>query len=492
MAVAWVGAASVSCQNAKTGQGNNVDHPNIVVILADDFGVGDIQKYYPDNKVPTPNLDRLTEQGLNFTDAHSGSAVCTPTRYGLLTGRYAWRSRLQYHVLHRYDGPLIEPEQLTLPEILQQSGYNTACVGKWHLGHEWVKKAGGEGYDYAARLNGGARDHGFDYYFGTDVPNYEPYTFIEDKHIVTLPTDTFPADELDWIPSGPIAPGYRFDQILPTLTEKACDYLEKQAEAKEPFFLYFSMTSPHEPIVPSPRFKGTTEHILFDFLRETDWSVGRVLDKIDSLGMVDNTLVIFTADNGHNHYTYWDEITALGHQPSGIYRGHKGDIWEGGHRVPFIVRWPGVTEAGDRTNQMICLNDILATLADLVGYKVPEDQAPDSFSFLSVLRGKGTSDRRTLVNHDVKGQFALRDGNWKLVLLPPDPKEGGTFTSELYDLEKDPGEATNLAGVQPDKVKAMTELLRQQIESGRSTPGPPLTNDREVKYDAIADRYLVK
>ena len=474
--------------------------PNIILILADDFGLGDVQSYYPKNKVSTPNLNQLASQGLNFMDAHSGSAVCTPTRYGILTGRYAWRTRLQSEVLYPYAGPLVENDLHTIAEMLRSNGYSTGMIGKWHLGHNWVKKDDGKTFDYTAKLTGGATDHGFDYFFGPDVPNFQPYTFIENQSIYEQPTSVFPSDSIKWIKSGPIAPNYKFDRILPTITEKACDFVEGKNRKNEPFFLFFSMTSPHEPIVPSSKFKGSTDHIMFDFLSETDWSVGQIMKKLEDLGIVENTIVIFTADNGHNGYTYWNDVIELGHFPSGIYRSHKGQIYEGGHRVPFIVRWPNRIQPGTNEEHLISLNDIYATLAALMEHEIPNDQAPDSISFLSTLKGSSSKVRTSMVHHDAAGRFAMRHGDYKLVIRPPYKEDSkyeplannDSLRYELYDLKLDPSETMDISSKNPKRVIELEKLLQKQIDDGRSTDGKPLSNDRKISYRTIPETPLLK
>ncbi|MEN8230893.1 MAG: arylsulfatase, partial [Bacteroidota bacterium] len=416
--------------------------PNIVIILADDFGVGDIQAHYPDNKIKTPNLDQLAHQGMSFTDAHSGSAVCSPTRYGLLTGRYAWRTPLQEWVLACYEPPLIDASRLTLPGYLKKMGYETACIGKWHLGFIWSGEQTNRNleerhgfknakWDYTKPLLEGPTERGFDYYFGTHVPNFPPFTFIENDHIFEQPTAKYVYDSTEGVvmPRGfeghPMAPGWRFDQILPEITSRAVKYIHQQSEKDDPFFLYFSMTSPHEPVVPSKDFAGKSGIApIADFVMETDWSAGQIIKAIDDAGISDNTIVIFTADNGHSHYTGWESLVEAGHMPSGPYRGHKGDIWEGGHRVPLIVRWPGKVPSHASSNQLLCLTDIFATCAEIVsGEPLPENTAEDSFSFLgSLVEDKKMASRSNVVSHSWTGEFAYRNGPWKIVFRIPNEK----------------------------------------------------------------------
>ena len=481
--------------------------PNIVVILADDFGVGDIQAHYPQNKIPTPNLDRLVRQGLSFRDAHSPSAVCTPTRYGLLTGRYCWRTRLQEWVLGCYEPPLIDARLLTLPGFLQKHGYRTACIGKWHLGWEWQgaqpsrmtepRNALGKGeWDFTKPIGGGPRERGFDHYFGVDLPNFPPFTFIENDCVVALPTARYQPDGKQgvFMPTGfagaPIAPDWRFDRIVPTLAERAVKHVHEQAKRDAPFFLYVPLTSPHEPVSPSEKFAGKSGIApIADFVMETDWAAGQVLQAVEDAGIADDTIVIFTADNGHSHYTGWEKLVAAGHQPSGPYRGHKGDIWEGGHRVPFVVRWPGRVKENSSSDQLLCLTDVFATLAELVGENLPVDAAEDSFSFLqAALEKSETTARASVVSHSVDGEFAFREGPWKIVFTNSsrnlNESRGKPTVVGLYNLADDLAETTDVARQRPDVVEQLTRQLQTIVTNGRSRPGPPQANDTEVRFDA--------
>lgn len=504
-----VAALLSACQSTEQEEASTIRPPNIVLILADDFGVGDIQAHYPDNKIATPYLDSLVRSGMSFTDAHSGSAVCTPTRYGLMTGRYAWRTALQEWVIACYEPPLISEDRLTLPGYLQDKGYQTACVGKWHLGWNWVGEERERRleqrnvlktaeWDFTAPIAEGPITRGFDYYFGTHVPNFPPFTFIENDRVVDQPTEkyVYSPDQGVVMPRGfegaPIAPGWRFDQILPKLTKKAVSYIQEKAKEEDPFFLYFSMTSPHEPVSPSPDFAGKSGIApIADFVMETDWSAGQVIKAVDEAGIGDNTIIIFTADNGHSRYTGWDKLVEAGHQPSGPYRGHKGNIWEGGHRVPFVVRWPGKITPNSKDDQLLCLNDVFATCAEIVGQEdLPEDAAEDSFSFLSVLTGEGKGEvRKNLVSHSVGGEFAYRAGPWKLVYKLPTPKlagaRGQAAVPELYQLQQDIAEAKDLSANMPEKLEELHEALHEVVNRGTSRAGKDQSNDVQVQFDTI-------
>jgi len=487
--------------------------PNIIVILADDFGVGDIQAHYPDNKISTPNLDKLVREGVSFMDAHSSSSVCSPTRYGLLTGRYNWRTPLQEWVLACYEPPLIKQERTTLPEMLKENDYATTCIGKWHLGWNWhgehrserIEERNGLDnfkWDYTKPITGGPNEHGFDYYFGTHVPNFPPFTFIENDHVVELPTSSYEYNQNpDFVvmprefEGSPMAPGWEFDQILPEITERAVEYIHTQSKSNQPFFLYFSMTSPHEPVVPTERFSGKSGIApIADFVMETDWSVGQILKAVENAGISENTLIIFTADNGHSHYTGWEDLLSAGHMPSGAYRGHKGDIWEGGHRVPFIVKWQDRVNAGTLSDQLVCITDIYATCHELVtGKSVPENEGEDSFSFLDILlNDNGKSSRNNIVNHSVNGEFAYRKDGWKIVFSLPEKglekSRGKAAKVELYHLEYDVAEEFDSSGFYPQVVTKLTNELRFLVQRGTSRKGEKRANDVEVDFENIQER----
>jgi arylsulfatase A-like enzyme len=446
--------------------------PNIVIILADDLGYGDVQLLNPSRgKIPTPHLDLLAAQGMIFTDAHSGSSVCTPTRYGLLTGRYAWRSRLQRGVLDGgSDAPLIAAERLTVGEMLRGQGYKTACVGKWHLGFEFEKAADGtgkkakgrSGAPVGTRITGGPVTRGFDEFWGCSNARTMESLIEGDRVIESLP---------------PV-------EMLPRLTRRAEEFIATNAKA--PFFLYVALTSPHTPIVPAPGWKGNSPLGEYaDFVMQTDAAVGHILAALEQHGIADKTLVIFTADNGCSPQADVGALEKKGHFASAGFRGYKSDIWEGGHRVPFFVRWPGVVKPGSTSDATICLVDFMATAAEITGVKLPADAAPDSVSFLPMLRGTSTAPQRdSVVHHSIDGKFAIRSGQWKLCLCAGSggwSKGGDSAPVQLYDLTADPAESTNLAPKNPEIVARLTLLLHRQITEGRSTPGPKQSNDTKVQ-----------
>ena len=510
--------------------------PNVVIILADDLGYGDVQCYNKERgKIPTPHIDRLAAQGMRFTDAHSSSGVCSPSRYTLLTGRYHWRTRLQAGIVGVWEKLLIAPDRLTLAGLARQHGYVTACVGKWHLGWDWPipqgkramlwpvaegdkdkpkDKAGAKPASkaksaaasdeqrafwkelFSQPIPGGPTARGFDEYFGTDVPNWPPYCFIENDRTVGIPSEFLPAglfkDHLASLP-GPALKDWKLESILPALADRASDFIARQAKAGKPFLLYLPLTAPHTPLAVNDAWKGKSGLGTYaDFVMETDAQVGRVLKAIDDAGVLDNTLVIFTSDNGCAPYIGVDALEKQGHYPSGPLRGYKGDAFEGGHRVPFIVRYPGVTKPGSVCGQTVGQVDIMATLADVLGAKLPDTAGEDSVSLLPLLRGQEQAIHEAVVHHSSQGRFAIRSGKWKLQLSPGSGGPWGSPTDaaarqkglpalQLYDLEADPGETKNLHDTQPAEVERLRKLLENMIAAGRSTKGPAARNDVEVK-----------
>ena len=457
--------------------------PNIVYILADDMGVGDVACLNPQAQVKTPHLDRLAAQGMRFTDAHSASAVCTPTRYGILTGRYPWRTRLKKGVLGGFSPPLIEEGRLTVPGLLKQHGYRTAAMGKWHLGMDWpgAEKSDAikavERVDYTKPIGRGPTAVGFDHFYGIaaslDMP---PYVWIENDRTVGLPTAT-----KKWIREGPAHPDFEAVDVLPTLAKRAAKYVAESAERKAPFFLYMPLASPHTPILPGAAFKGKSGvSDYLDFVMETDWAVGQVMEAIDKAGVADNTLVIFTADNGCSPAAGIPKLTAAGHDPSAGRRGTKADLFEGGHRVPFIARWPAKVKAGATCDDVICLNDLMATAAEIVGAKLPADAGEDSVSILPDLLGAAKGPvREAIVHASIDGSLSIRQGRWKLLRAPGSggwsapkgPKEvAGLPKVQLYDLQADPAETMNVHLEHSEVVDRLGALLATYEKSGRSTP----------------------
>ncbi len=471
------------------------ERPNIVLIFADDLGYGDVRCFSPESKIATPNLDRLAQQGIRCTDAHTADAVCTPSRYALLTGRYAWRTPLKSGVLGGFSRPLLKPDRLTVASLLKKQGYRTACIGKWHLGLGWgsTKERGlvwkgsnnATGIDFTKPIKDTPLDHGFDRYFGIaaslDMP---PYCFIADNRVTKQPTDK---NNQGGRP-GPMAPGWRHEDVLPTLADRAIEFIGQEGE--QPFFLYMPLNAPHTPVVPNQEFLGKSGLDRYgDFVVEVDHHVGRVLKALDDKGIAEETLVIVTSDNGPE-VNMFPRRAKLGHDSSSHYLGAKRDNWEGGHRVPFLARWPGKIPAGSTWGHPIGLVDLMATVADIVDEELPDNAGEDSVSMLSALTNpKSTSARteRGLIHHSANGSFAIRQGRWKLLLhagsggngyrakryamTPEQAAQNRSGKRQLYDLAADPDETHNLAEEHPEVVERLTQLAANYVRHGRSTPG---------------------
>ena len=494
--------------------------PNVVYFLVDDMGYGDLSCLNPRGRIVTPHCDRLAREGMVCRDAHSSSAVCSPSRYGVLTGRYNWRSTLQRGIVPPYGPPLIDAGRLTVGKLLQRHGYHCGAIGKWHLGMDWPFSAG---EDFLPRAHGGAGgsgaapaeaderqrarwreafarpiaegpvSRGFDYYFGVDVPNWPPYCFIENHAAVGSPSEFLPpqllADNLASLP-GPAMPYWNFEQLLPAFARAADRYVARQAAAGVPFFLYLPVTSPHTPLAVNKPWIGSSglNNLYADLVIETDAVFGQVLDSLERHGVADNTLVIFTSDNGCAPYVGAAQMEAQGHYPSAGFRGYKSDAWDGGHRVPFIARWPGVIEPGSESGHLVCLTDLLATCADFLDEPLPAAAGEDSVSMLPLFRG-GAPIRDHLVHHSITGKFAIRAGRYKLVLAPgsggwtlndADAVRAGLPLVQLYDLERDPAERRNLHAEHPAVVRELVARLKRLVAAGRSTPGPEQRNDAAV------------
>lgn len=510
--IAWASVLSISPAIC-LAHAPQSDVPNIVLILADDLGYADLSCY--GGKISTPHIDALAAAGMRFTDAHSTSSVCTPTRYALLTGRYSWRSRLQQGVLGGLSPRLIEPGRMTIASMLQGLGYHTACIGKWHLGMDWVVKPGLSvsplsiepreqvfNVDYSQPITNGPCDVGFNYFFGISASlDMVPYTFIENDRVTALPTEDREFLMMHGRAGGgstrrgPTAPDFEAVDVLPVLTEKAKAYIaERAAEARagRPFFLYVPFASPHTPILPTEPWQGASGiNAYADFVMQTDDAVGQIVAALEHHHLAANTLVVFTSDNGCSPQALFAELAAHGHYPSGPLRGHKADLFEGGHRVPLIASWPGHVAAGRTTAQLVSQSDVLATVAEVVQQPLPATAGEDSLSFLATLRDGRVSPRNHLVSHSINGSFAIRRGAWKLLLCadsggwseprPGSPLDPAAPPVQLYDLDADLAEHHNLAEQRPDLVQELTELLEQLVDQGRSTPGPPQPNHGPVR-----------
>ena len=469
--------------------------PNIVIVLADDLGYGDVGYLNSQSQIPTPNLDTLAGQGMAFLDAHSPSAVCTATRYGLLTGRYAWRTRLTRGVLDGYDGPLIAPNRETLGSFLGATGYRTAVIGKWHLGLGFAKNALGE-FDFEEPIDDGPHTHGFDEsYIIPASLDFPPYVYIRDGEITGFPLGQQSGMEFPrYMRAGELASDFDPADVLDELIRQATGFIQRQASDGSPFLLYLPLTAPHKPVWPAQRFEGTTELGPYgDFIVQVDAAVGDVMSALDQAGVDDNTLLIVTSDNGsfmsrldglddrdHTDDSTIQAYRAGNHTANHVYRGTKADIWEGGHRVPFFARWPGQIEPGSTREEVISLTDVFATVAEIVGKELPNNAAEDSFSLLPLLRGNPWARPRAAVtHHSIQGMFAIRDGRWKLVAGNgsggrEDPI-GQPFERpyQLFDIASDPSEQSNVY----DQHPAVAQRLERELERIRSWDRSRMTTD---------------
>ena len=480
--------------------------PNVVLILADDMGYGDVGVLNPDSRIPTPNLDRLAKEGLIFTDAHAAGSYCVPSRYGLLTGRYMWRTRLgSGGNLANFAGTLIEPGRNTLADLLRREGYFTGLVGKWHQGIDWklrdetardiIRVAPNyqdfANIDFDSPVVKGPTDYGFDYSFATaGSAEMNPSIFIENNRVAVIPTLTS-AEAKDkrgqWYgrDDNIIAEGYTMDGLVPTLSKKACEFIERanRTQPGKPFFLYYAMTTPHNPIVPNREFVGTSRAGAYgDFVVELDHHVGRILSKIAELGIERNTLVIFSSDNGpvdrtKGYPARWvrGDTAIYGHDSNGPFRGWKAGLQEGGHRVPFFVRWPARIKAGQRCSTTIIFNDVMPTLAEILSIKLDENTAEDGQSFFKALTGEERpgSFHEAIVHNSSHGSFALRKGNFKLTVKGPKTNaqvvdDAFPVSFVLHDLGSDVEETTDVSRQHPEMVKQMHALLKRHVREGRS------------------------
>ncbi|MEO6149548.1 MAG: arylsulfatase [Mucilaginibacter sp.] len=486
---------------------NKGQKPNIIYILADDMGYGDVSCYNPQSKINTPNIDRLAAGGMKFTNAHSASSVCTPSRYAIMTGRYAWRSKMKYGVLWTYDWPLIEQGRLTVGQFLKDNGYNTGIIGKWHLGWNWpikpgeqidTNKLGGRSMDQSVArekkidvtkpLKGGPLACGFDYQFGIDIPSLPPFCFIENGNIVGPTLTKVDHDDEGKFP-GYIQQGWRSDAIMPAFMDKAFNFVKQKAKSDKPFFLYLPLAIPHHPISPGQKHLGTSKMGEYgDVVEEMDEYIGQLMQLLKQLKIDDNTLIIFTSDNGSitdagsfSKKPEWgiagSGYKLYGHRSNGNFRGIKGDVYEGGHRVPFIAVWPKVIPAGKTSDAAISLTDLFATCAGIINKPLPNAAADDSYDISPILKGKAIKEpvRPSIIFHSSKGTFAIEEGDWKYI---ESNDSGGTLKSklipdsvyttagQLYNIKTDPGEKENLYSKYPLIVKELTTLLTEQKKTG--------------------------
>lgn len=487
--------------------------PHVLVIYTDDQGYGDVSALNPDSKIKTPNLDRLVREGMAFTDAHSPDTVCTPSRYGLLTGRYAWRTRLKKGVMGAEGDSLIADDRTTVASFLKRAGYSTAMVGKWHLGMRFHGTKGNR--DWSKPVAEGPADRGFDYFFGIPASmNYGVLTYIENRRILDPPVlwtrkkpnaiaiadyrITPPYSESRAEGELEVAPSFDDQTVLTEFTKRAAAWLEEFADKAgddDRFFLYVAYTSPHKPVIPLEEFQGRSDAGAYgDFVIETDAHIGTLLNTLDETGLARDTLVLATSDNGPET-TYRERLNRFGHASAGGLRGGKRDLYEGGHRVPFIVRWPSVVAPGSSSSDLVCQTDLLATLAGILGNELEPEEGEDSVSFLPALRGDDPPPRPSVIHHSASGHFAIRDGRWKLNMIRG---SGGSLQPrfvepksdeprfELYDLDADLAETRDLATERPDVVDRLRSKITEIVDSGRSTPGPPVANDGGNRWPGVS------
>lgn len=490
-----------------TVQAADSTKPNILIILADDMGWGDPQCFNPQSKIATPNIDKLALEGMKFTNAHAGASICVPSRYSLLTGRMPYRNWNRESVkrtqttglsaleMKHFPQPQLqhEPERLNLARLVKQQDYATACVGKWHQGMSSKAEADGS-------LKMTPVDFGFDYYFGFDAPEQGPYAFIENKRFVVAPTVTIADHPGEGVTNpetqgahwrkGLAAPGWEFDGYLSTIANKADEWLTKQSASggKEPFFLYYAIPAPHAPWATASEFKGKSGAGQYgDYVMNVDAMVGQVTATLEKLKLKETTLVFFSSDNGPVWYA--QDIEKFGHRAAGPWNGMKGALTDAGHRMPFIASWSGKIKEGSSCGELICFTDVMATVASMLGEKLPNNAAEDSFDITPLLRGeKPTTPIRNGMVHVNYGSYtlAIREGDWKLILpsgiyavrdgtVTPDhvvetQGKGQNDKFQLYNLRNDPGEATNVFTQEPDKARELFAQLKADIAHGRTRP----------------------
>jgi arylsulfatase A-like enzyme len=497
----FVAIFAMSCTSTSNKQTTAPKNPNIIFILADDLGYGDVSCFNENSKINTPNIDKLASNGVMFTDAHTSSAVCTPTRYGILTGRYNWRSTLKSGVLSGYSKALIQPDRTTVAGFLKENGYNTSYVGKWHLGWDWGlldeesevthQRHANPNVDFSKPVGNGPNTRGFDYSYGfCGSLDMAPYVWVENGMPTMVPTkETVDTGKQSHWRKGPTSDDFSHEQVLPHITEKALAYINEKANQEKPFFLYFPLPAPHTPILPTPEFQGKSglDNPYGDFVFMVDWVVGEIMKTLEEQGIAENTLLVFTSDNGCSNQADYAQLATKDHDPSYVFRGHKADIFEGGHRVPYIVRWPAKVKPG-KSDQLICTTDLFATVADVIGVDYADNVAEDSYSYLSALNlPSEAATRKSIVHHSINGSFAYRKDNWKVSFCPgsggwSDPKPNSKGIEllppvQLYNLDTDIGEENNLQAEHPEIVESYRKELSAIVTNGRSTEGVAQSND---------------
>lgn len=489
------------------------NQPNIIYILADDMGTGDVKAYNKDCKFPTPNIDQLALDGMKFTDLHTNSSVCTPTRYGILTGRYAWRTRLKNGVTHGLTPHLINTKRTTIASYLKTKGYATAVFGKWHLGMDWTSTDGkkmdktGTSLDTSITAVNGPQSLGFDEYFGiTASLNMDPHAYVHNGKLLGDLKHISDAKEmrkflgnggkLGWVDLN-----FKEDEVMQTFTNKAIDWMksQKQTNPNTPFFLYFPLNAPHSPIVPSDKFKGQSNLSPHgDFCMDVDDTVGQIIAAVEAMGETENTLIVFTADNGVSPQAKLEPMEAKGHYSSYVYRGTKGTLYEGGHRVPFIVKWPKSVKQNTQSDYLMCTTDLLATAADIFEDKLKDNEGEDSVSFLPVLKGESRNDasRGAIVHHSDVGFYSIRKDQWKLIFHKDagsrriDPKDKPVINPgeiQLFNMKTDFEESTNVATHNPEIVLELSKLMGEIVSNGRSTNG---TIQKDEPYTSRSEKTI--
>ncbi|MDR2038717.1 MAG: arylsulfatase [Bacteroidales bacterium] len=474
------------------------ENPNIIFILADDMGYGDVSALNEQSKIITPHIDRIAAKGTVFTNAHTSSSVSTPTRYGFLTGRYNWRSTLKKGVLNGYSKEIIPMERTTVASALKSRDYTTACIGKWHLGWTWDNiEKGKDSVNYDRPIKGGPTSIGFDYFYGISASlDMPPYVYVENNMSTSKPDRLTSGEGMQMWRKGPTGSGFKHEKTLSHLVDKAVAYIDQQANGSQPFFLYLPLPAPHTPILPSEEFQGKSGLNPYgDFVLEVDHMVGRIAEALKKNGIEGNTVLVFTSDNGCSPAARIEELQEDGHYPSYIYRGHKADLYEGGHRVPCIVQWPDRIRP-HQVDQAVCLTDFMATFASIAGYDLKDNEGEDSYNILPLLLSTTEKSvvREATVHHSITGEFSLRRGDWKLLFSPSSggwsyPRPGRDTAVirtlpeiQLYNIKSDPEESINVYADYPEVVKELKEIMIRYIETGRSTPGKPQKNEGNEKW----------
>ena len=465
------------------------DKPNVIIIYTDDQGYGDCSLLNPDSKFQTPNIDRIGKEGIVFTDGHSSNTVCTPSRYALLTGRYSWRTRLKRGVLTSDDEPLIADNRSTLATLLKRNGYNTAMVGKWHLGMTFNEDG--------SKILNGPLQKGFDYFWGIpasmnfghcawydmDYAKVAPslWTTKKKNHIAISDYRIIPPYENKPPKKLPISVAEDFEDIkvLERFTEKAVKWIDKVHKEDKPFFLYFPLTSPHKPVIPQERFRGKSQAGAYgDFMIETDYWIGQVIKALEERNIYKDTMIIFSSDNGPEN-TYPKRLKLHNHDSNHNLRGGKRDIYDGGHRVPFLVSWPAKFKGGKTHHAPVSQIDIFATLSDIVGQKLDENEAEDSFSFAPLFDKQSPKTRPAMIHQNSSGYFAIREGNW--TYIPSANVKKKTIEPQLYNLKNDIGEIKNLIATHPEIAQKLKKKLKTIVESGKTRVECTTENDVAIE-----------